>query len=160
MPHIHELYDFTVSFFIVHPREKKLCLHLHKNLGFWTQLGGHIELDEEPMQTIRRELIEEAGLHPEDYDIIETGKKPNLTDLPVMSAPFSILLFDYGKDSQHKHIDLPYIIKSKKVELSPQEGESTQIGWFDIEQMQAMRAQKILPTATYELCEWILGNFV
>lgn len=160
MPHIHELYDFTVSFFIVHPNEKKLCLHLHKNLGFWTQLGGHIELDEEPMQTIRRELEEEAGLRPDEYEIVETTQKPTVTDLPVMSAPFSILLFDYGKNAVHKHIDLPYIIRSKKEALVPQEGESTQIGWFDIDEIKHMNSRGTLPNATYELCEWVMHNYV
>ncbi len=52
MPHIHELYDFTASAYILHPTESKILLLLHKKLGKWLQPGGHIELSEDPLQAL------------------------------------------------------------------------------------------------------------
>ncbi len=155
MAHIHELYDFTVSFFIRHPTERKICLHYHHKLGFWNQLGGHIELDEQPIEALERELIEEAGLRPEMYEILQTATGPMPRNASVIPAPFSVVIYEYGKGSRHKHIDMPYIIKSKTETLAPAEGESVQIDWFSIEQMKTMHDQGILDSAVLDICTWI-----
>ncbi len=154
MAHIHELYDFTVSFFILHPTEKKFCLHFHKKLGFWNQLGGHIELDEEPMEALARELAEEAGLQPGEYEILETAKGPSPRTARVIPSPFSVIIYNYG-DTPHKHIDMPYIIKSKAEKLQPAKGESAQIGWFTIEEIRKMFADEVLDGSVLDICEWI-----
>ena len=60
MPHIHDLYDFVVSVFIV--RDNKVFLVYHKQYDEWLPIGGHIELDEVPDETLRREIREECGL--------------------------------------------------------------------------------------------------
>ncbi len=46
MPHIHELYDFVVSAFIVH--RGRVLLIYHKKYDEWLPIGGHVELDEDP----------------------------------------------------------------------------------------------------------------
>ena len=158
MAHIHELYDFTVSFFILHPTDQKICLHFHRKLGFWNQLGGHIELNEQPIEALERELVEEAGLHPEMYAILETTTGPKPRNASVIPAPFSVVIYDYGKESNHKHIDMPYIIKAKTGTLAPAEGESAQIDWFTLEQMTAMHDEGILDSAVLDICSWIFEN--
>ena len=60
MPHIHDLYDFVVSVFIVH--KNKILLVYHKNYQEWLPIGGHIELNEDPEQALYREIQEECGL--------------------------------------------------------------------------------------------------
>lgn len=45
MPHIHELYDFTITVFIVH--DGRVLLVNHPKYDKWIPMGGHIELDEE-----------------------------------------------------------------------------------------------------------------
>lgn len=60
MPHIHELYDFVVSVFIV--RDNKVFLVYHKQYNEWLPIGGHIELNEVPDEALRREIREECGL--------------------------------------------------------------------------------------------------
>jgi ADP-ribose pyrophosphatase YjhB (NUDIX family) len=52
MPHIHELYDFVVTVFIVH-KDKVLLVH-HPRYGKWIPMGGHIELDEDPEEALFR----------------------------------------------------------------------------------------------------------
>ena len=63
MAHIHEKIDFTVAIFVVH--DAKVLLILHRKLGKWLPLGGHIELDEDPEIAARREAKEESGLDVE-----------------------------------------------------------------------------------------------
>jgi 8-oxo-dGTP pyrophosphatase MutT (NUDIX family) len=155
--HIHELYDFTVSFFILHPTEKKFCLHFHRKLNFWNQLGGHIELDENPMQALERELAEEAGLQKVDYEILETSAGPKPRTAEVMPNPFSVVIYKYG-ETPHKHIDMPYIIKAKTEVLKPAKGESAQIGWFSIEEIREMFGRGVLDGSVLDICEWIYTN--
>lgn len=159
MAHIHKLYDFTVSFFIMHPTEQKICLHYHRKLGFWNQLGGHIELDEQPIEALQRELSEEAGLQPKDYEILETSNGPQPSNAVAIPAPFSVIIYKYG-DTPHKHIDMPYIIKSRTDKLKPVEGESAQIDWFTLEQMTDMHEQGILDSAVLDICTWIFETYM
>jgi 8-oxo-dGTP pyrophosphatase MutT (NUDIX family) len=159
MPHINKLYDFTVSFFILHPTEQKICLHYHEKLGFWNNLGGHIELDEDPLLTIRRELREEAGLAADDYEIIETNEGPRDIGVKDLPNPFGLHLYKYG-DLKHWHIDLPYIIKSKTTKLSPEAGESQQIGWYGIEQIRKLAKNGELDESTLTICEWIANKYL
>ena len=60
MPHLHELYDFVVSAFIVHD-DKVLLVH-HPKYDKWIPMGGHVELDEDPETALFREIEEETGL--------------------------------------------------------------------------------------------------
>ncbi len=156
--HIHELYDFTVSFFILHPTDKKICLHFHRKLGFWNQLGGHIELDEQPIDAVNRELAEEAGLLPEQYEIVETHAGPKPRNAVAIPAPFSVIIYNYGNDSVHKHIDMPYIIQAKTDVLAPAEGESAEIGWFTLVQMQDMHKEGVLDSAVLDICTWLFDT--
>ncbi len=157
MAHIHKLYDFTVSFLILHPSEPKILLHFHKKLGFWNQLGGHIELDEHPLESLEREITEETGLQPGEYEIIQTAETLKSDVAVSLPVGFGLFVYDYG-DTGHKHIDISYVIQSKKTEIHPAEGESTQIDWFDIEQITKMREDNILGDNVYNMCEWILAK--
>jgi 8-oxo-dGTP pyrophosphatase MutT (NUDIX family) len=55
MPHLHEKIDFTVALFVV--QDRKVLVVLHRKLGKWLPLGGHIELDEDPEQAALREAF-------------------------------------------------------------------------------------------------------
>ncbi len=154
MPHIHELYDFTVSFLVLHPTEPKILLHYHEKLKCWNQLGGHIELDEQPMETLERELAEEAGLQKGSYEILETHKTPSPRGIISLTAGFGLFVYDYG-NTGHKHIDIPYIIKSKTTYIKPAKGESEQIGWFSRNEISKMHNDGLIQDAIYDICEWI-----
>ena len=66
MPHIHEKVDFTVEVFIVY--KDKVLLRKHDKYGIWLSVGGHIELDEDPVQAALREVKEEVCLNIELID--------------------------------------------------------------------------------------------
>jgi len=159
MPHINELYDFTVSFYILHPTEKKLCLHYHRKLESWTQLGGHIELDENPMESLERELLEEAGLSKDNYMVVADENYPKLTNTTSFPAPFSLVVYQYG-NSAHRHIDMPYVIQSRIPNLSPQGGESMQIDWFSIDEIRKMTSENKIQKPSLDMFEWVFKNYM
>lgn len=59
MSHINELIDYIVAIYLVKNRKVLLCNHI--KLGMWVPIGGHIELDEQPIQALKREILEETG---------------------------------------------------------------------------------------------------
>ena len=62
--------DFVATGFIV--RENKTLLVMHKKMGLWLPVGGHLEQHETPEEALHREAMEETGLE------IKVGK-PFLT---------------------------------------------------------------------------------
>jgi 8-oxo-dGTP pyrophosphatase MutT (NUDIX family) len=157
MGHIHEKYDFTVSFFVMHPSEKKIAMHYHKKLKLWNNFGGHIELDEDPLECIHKEMREETGLQPEDYDIMETYDAPRNVGVKELPNPFGLFMWKYT-DINHWHIDFPYILKSKKYELRPQAGESTDIKWLTLAEITDYYENKKIDLGVFNICKWIFDK--
>lgn len=60
MSHIHKKIDFTVEVFIVH--KNRVLLRMHDKYKKWLSVGGHIELNEDPVEAAHREVKEEVGL--------------------------------------------------------------------------------------------------
>lgn len=142
MPHIHKLYDFTASAFIVF-EDKVLLLH-HKKLNTWLQPGGHIELDEDPEQTLWHEIKEETGLDKSNLEIIEPIKdRPLVPNSKTLPLPFDSNVFSYGDDPIHKHIDFCYLIRSNTDKISGN-SESNDIRWFTKKELKDMK-NKIWP---------------
>lgn len=52
-----------VSYFaVVSPHEKKILLVDHRQAKLWLPPGGHVELNEHPKDTVKREVREELGV--------------------------------------------------------------------------------------------------
>jgi 8-oxo-dGTP diphosphatase len=126
MPHIHELIDFTVGFYIVHGN--RVLLVNHPRYQKWICPGGHIELDEDPEQALYREIAEETGL---EVEILST--KP---DIEVPGTKFLLTpnhLDIHEANSPHKHVALVYFARSKSGEAVLSD-EHEEIRWFtDVE---------------------------
>lgn len=101
MAHIHEKIDFTVAIFVVH--DEKVLLILHRKLGKWLPLGGHIELDEDPEIAALREAKEESGLAVE-----LVGERPPTSE-PGTRALIAPRFLDIHRISEtHEHIGMIY----------------------------------------------------
>lgn len=124
MPHIHELYDFVVSIFVV-CRGKVLLIH-HKKYNEWLPIGGHIELNEDPEQALFREIQEECGLKVKILAtkpaVAHPGVKPLLT-------PSYVDAHDIGQN--HKHVAFVYFGVSSSDRVVLHTREHSQFGWFD-----------------------------
>ncbi|MFH1838007.1 MAG: NUDIX domain-containing protein [Candidatus Kuenenbacteria bacterium] len=67
---------FTTTVYIIY--KQKVLLHLHKKLGVWVPIGGHIDRDELPQVATLRETKEEAGL---DINLYNPDKQINMGDV-------------------------------------------------------------------------------
>lgn len=106
MPHIHEKIDFTVEVFIVH--KNKVLLRMHDKHKIWLSVGGHIELDEDPVQAAFREVKEEVGL---DIKIAESEKIP--TDSYYTGLINPKYLGSHFVNEKHRHIVFVYFATSE-----------------------------------------------
>ena len=131
MAHIHEKIDFTVSVCIVH--DNKVLLHKHKKLGIWLAPGGHIELDEDPIQAVIREAKEETAL---DIELVGTASS---YDTPYSARELIVPKFlnrhFFDESHTHEHVDLCYFARSKSADARP-EIEGGEIKWFDKEELE------------------------
>lgn len=64
---------FCAACFIVNIREKKIFLGNHIKAGFWLSgVGGHMDIDESPEETARREFVEELSYKaPREFELFD-----------------------------------------------------------------------------------------
>ncbi len=151
MPHIHEKIDFTVETFIVH--KNKVLLRMHDKYYIWLSIGGHIELDEDPVQAVVREAREEVGLN-----IKIAGSSPTLPDdksgYQCLIAPR--YLGSHNVNETHKHIVFVYfaVSDSDAISQSSMEHERMETRWVTREELEDMNLRpNVLFYATEALKE-------
>lgn len=133
MPHIHELIDFTASAFIVH--EDKVLLVHHKKLDSWLQIGGHIELDEDPDTALMREIEEECGL---EVEVLSEKAPCKTTDVTTPQwRPHFVNL--YQITDTHQHVDMVYVCRAKTTDFTLEEKSHHDMGWFTAEETKDLK---------------------
>lgn len=102
--HIRHL---TATGFLVH--EGRVLLHWHRKNQLWLPFGGHIEGNEDPVQTVLREIEEECGI---TAMLIPHGPRYDFEEPRQIQPPVTILL-ERATDGQtwHEHIDLIYFCR-------------------------------------------------
>lgn len=129
MPHIHDKIDFTTQALIVH--EGRVLLRLHEKYGKWLGVGGHIELDEDPVQALHREVKEESGLEFEIIGGRTADFQDGATDLPAPRFMHRMTV-----EPGHDHVDLVYIVKAVTTDIKPDASEKpTTFKWFTPEDL-------------------------
>jgi 8-oxo-dGTP diphosphatase len=107
MAHIHYDIDWTVGAFIVEDG-KVLFIH-HRKLDIWICPGGHVELNEDPVEALYREVKEEVGL-----EITVLASRPGFEDRnskPLLQ-PTWMDIHQINRD--HRHIGLFYVAVPKR----------------------------------------------
>jgi 8-oxo-dGTP pyrophosphatase MutT (NUDIX family) len=133
MAHIHKKIDFTVSVYVVH--DGAVLLHKHKKLGMWLPPGGHIELDEDPVEAVVREAKEETGL---DIDLIG-NPLVGLPEMPLrreLLPPKFINRHFFDASRTHEHVDFVYVARSLTRDARSEE-PGGEIRWFTLEEIEA-----------------------
>lgn len=143
MGHIHSNseYDFTISGIIIH--EDKALMLLHHKVNFWLSPGGHIELDETPMQALYREIEEETGLSKDHLTLLNVYTE-NLTlereegRNSTEPMPFDIDIHPIGTEG-HRHIDFGYILRSDTLDVHRESGGAERLEWFTIDELKNLQ---------------------
>ena len=105
------------------PTDGATLLVAHRNAGLWLPPGGHVEPDEDPALTARRELSEELGL-PGDG---------------VSATPaFLTVTETVGIDSGHTDVSLWFIAEiARDAALTPDAGEFADVRWWSRPEIKA-----------------------
>ena len=118
MPHIHEKIDFTVGVFVVH--RDKVLLRKHDKYHLWLDVGGHVELNEDPTEAALREVKEEVGLDVVLWDgnrkIKYSGGAPwyDRERIPPVG------LKRHRISPTHEHIDFTYFAYAESDKVIPE----------------------------------------
>jgi 8-oxo-dGTP pyrophosphatase MutT (NUDIX family) len=104
MAHIHEKIDWCVGAYIVH--NHTVLIRLHDKYNVWAHVGGHVELDEDPITAVKRECLEEVGL---TITLHNEKSTPSLTDyIESVELPIPAHMNIHRINDTHQHIDLIY----------------------------------------------------
>ena len=123
MAHIHELIDYTTDVMIVY--QNKVLLRKHDKYNIWLGVGGHIELDEDPVTAAKREVKEEVGL---DITIFGEDKMPRWSTDRVEIVPPAFLNM-HPINKTHTHISFIYFGIADSDRVVP-ENKSDEWHWF------------------------------
>ncbi len=131
---------FTATGFVVNG--DATLLHWHKKVQEWLPPGGHIDHNEDPVQTTLREIKEETGF---DVEIVPTQKPLKVSNLEQIYVPHSIMIEDVvdSEHGAHQHIDHIYFtrltsdISSPTGELSHQSDKSSSWLWASSTDLQS-----------------------
>lgn len=116
-PDIH-----LVSYFVVASSSMDQFLLVdHKKAKLWLPPGGHVEPDEHPKETVRREAKEELGIEAEFF-----------FDEPI----FLTVTKTVGTLAIHTDVSLWYVLEGNPlISLDYEPDEFHQICWFEIDEV-------------------------
>ena len=105
-----------VSYFVLFDEAaRKILLVDHKKAQLWLPTGGHVDINEHPMEVARRECAEELGIEAEFW---------------INEPIFLTSTITTGLTSGHIDISLWYVLKGNhKAKYNFDEGEFNSIKW-------------------------------
>lgn len=125
-----------VSYFLLVDRVTSTVLLCdHRLSGLWLPTGGHVEPDEHPLETVRREVVEELGTEAR-FDA-RTGAKP-----------FFLTVTDTVGDpaSRHTDVSLWFALEGHRgQELHPDPREFEAVRWWDTGALHAGVCERMEP---------------
>jgi 8-oxo-dGTP pyrophosphatase MutT (NUDIX family) len=118
---------FVATVYVVH--DGATALHEHDKLGMWLPPGGHVDRDELPHVTARREVSEELGL---DIDLVAPESEITSPTVASIPRPQHFLLEDIDVcegEVGHQHVDFIYYGRAENREVTPAAGEQPAADW-------------------------------
>lgn len=163
----------TASAFLFH--QGKVLLVKHQKLKQWLGPGGHIDENELPHEAAVREFLEETGLQIKVYsaarEFSHQGEKTDLFHpLPMAINEHWVCQENYQARLEaqankqifiphakwqkgcEKHLNFAYLAKlNGPLEIKPQAGESEEIAWFTLEELQKLSSQDLASSILVEV---------
>lgn len=121
---------FCVFFLPIYQKTKSIYLVHHIKADDWIPPGGHIDKDETPIQTVKRECFEELQHEPDE-------KKIKLFDLTIKKINNPRVLCKI-------HYDFWYLVPTEKINFNFDRGEFYNAKWVNIKE-----ALNLTKTANY-----------
>lgn len=152
----------TVSAYIVRTdaAEPLALVHMHRKLGKLLQIGGHIELDETPWQTLAHELREESGYELSQLQVLQ----PDAELLVVKGAvlhPVPVFMNTHKFSDTHYHSDMDYAFTTTELPAhEAAEGESTDLRWLSLEGLRREAAAGVMVRDAALFYETIITRFL
>lgn len=146
MPHIHtkpDQHDMTVSAYVVMLEDGKWkCLvHFHKKIEKLMKVGGHIELNETPWQSMSHELAEESGYALDELEVLQHTVDKVMEDDDVHHpTPFLMNTHNVGNDHLHSDLCYGFVANSRPMNLTAA-GESADLRWLTIDELEKEAAK-------------------
>lgn len=109
----------VVYFILWDSKAQKILLVDHKQAGLWLPTGGHVEINEDPTETVRRECLEELNYQAEFYFKYPIFLTPTIT---------------VGLTAGHTDVSIWYVLKGdhqERYEFDRQ--EFNDIRWFGLD---------------------------
>ncbi|MBI2589049.1 NUDIX domain-containing protein [Candidatus Saccharibacteria bacterium] len=154
MAHIHTKpgqHDHTASAYIVRVdgNEPRIMLHRHKLDRVYLQFGGHVELDENPWQTLIHELREEAGYDISQLKILQPKLRlKQLTKASIHPIPICYNTHSVRNAKKHYHTDSVFALTTQESpKHSLAEGESQDLRLFTRQEISDLPDSEIFPMA-------------
>lgn len=103
-------------FLLLDPMQKKVLLVDHRKAELWLPAGGHVEVNEHPRETVKREVSEELSIEA-DF---------------LLDAPFFLTVTTtVGQTAGHTDVSFWYLLKgSIEKEYRFDHEEFKQVRWF------------------------------
>lgn len=141
---------FTATAFVT-DSDGRILLLWHKRLQRWMPPGGHVDPDETPEETARRECKEETGL---DVEIVGDAQPDlfigNDNEGRMLTKPLAMLLenipaYPERNEPAHQHMDFVFLARliDPHQTLQLAESEARELRWFTQEEVKALPAEEI-----------------
>jgi len=131
--------EFLSTVYVV--KDGRVLMTWNKKVNSWVPLGGHIEANELPCESVIREAKEESGLDVRLVSPYDQSKTANLVQ------PVHVHL-DHIRDD-HEHINLIYFGTVTGGELLGESDEQTPLRWFSKDELEK---EALMPS----IQEWAL----
>ena len=107
---------------LVDTADREVLLVDHRDAQRWLPTGGHVEVDEHPVDTATREILEELGVEPRFHRSI--GPKPLMVTVTLTQ----------GRSEPHTDVSLWFVFDgSAEHVLTPDETEFADARWWSFD---------------------------
>lgn len=125
-------------FLLIDSSANQVLLVDHKKAGLWLPAGGHVEPNEHPRETVKREILEELGIE---------------ADFMMVDPLFLTVTKTVGQSAGHTDISLWYILNGcSSVAYAFDTEEFVQIRWFSSDQIPYNQSDPHMKRCIDKLC--------
>ncbi|MBX9694605.1 MAG: NUDIX domain-containing protein, partial [Cyanobacteria bacterium] len=120
----------TASTLLINTNDHKVLLVYHKFLRLWLPPGGHLDVDEVPVDGALRELREETGIENATIHMWHAS-----SGVPIDIDSHHIPLNDIKNEGEHFHHDFQYLCSSaidQPDSLAIDDSEVSRTRWVNI----------------------------